>query len=136
MPERNRTIDDSGIRLDGHLIDFPAITGTGVNAGQAAALAGPLVAFLNMLPYYLDSTGALAYKSNTTTLTHTPELTYGPNHPLAGQPITALFSDGAYPIQFGNAPMPFIDMDMFPPHTLRQLLVILTDIRDTILNAT
>lgn len=136
MPERNRTIDDSGIRLDGNLLDFPQITGTSVTPEQAAALAGPLQALLDMIPYQLDERGTLDYRSNTIALNHTPVLRYGEGHPLEGELITALWSDGAYATRFGNAPMPFIDMDMIPPHTLTQFLRVLTDIRNVIVNAT
>lgn len=133
---RNRTTSDSGVRLGGDLFNFPPITGTGVNPAVAAELAGPLLSFLASLPYYLDEQGKLAYKSNTLALSHEPELIYGPDHPLAGQKIWALYSDGAYMTRFGNAPMPFIDMDQIPPHTLEILLKILQEAANTIANAT
>jgi len=136
MPDRNRTIDDSGIRLGGNLLELAPITGTGVAPEDALAISGPLAAFLNSLPYYLDEQGHLAYKSNTTTLTHTPILRYGPTHPLAGELITALFNDGAYAVQYGGAPMPFIDLDMIGPVALRMLLKILTEIAEVQASAT
>lgn len=136
MPERNRTIGDSGIRLGGNLLDLPPITGTGVSSEDAVAIAGPLVAFIQSLPYYLDEQGQLSYKSNTIALNHTPELEYGPGHPLAGEPITALYNDGAYAMQYGGAPMPFIDMDLISPVALKQLLTILNEIATVQASAT
>lgn len=128
MPDRNRTIDDSGVRLGGDLLDIPPITGTGVSEEDALAIAAPLIAWLDSLPYYLDEQNQLAYKSATTTLNHLPTLVYGPNHPDSGDPIWAQFNDGAYATMHGGAPMPFIDMDMISPVALRQLLIILTQI--------
>jgi len=136
MPERNRTIGDSGIRLGGNLLEMPPIVGTGVSAPNAIAVAAPLVAFIASLPYYLDTEGQLAYKSNTTTLTHLPILRYGANHPLAGELIEALFNDGAYALQYGGAPMPFIDMDMIGPVALKSLLKVLTEIAEIQASAT
>ena len=131
----NRTINDSGVRLGGDLLGLPPVVGTGVTPAQAADMAGPLLAFMAMIPYQLDEFGTLAYKSNTRALTHAPELTYGPAHPLAGQPIVALYADGAYITRFGGAPMPFIDWDMFPPHTLEKLLAALQEVATAQLNA-
>ena len=135
MPQ-NRTITDSGVQLSGNLFSFPPIVGTGVTPAQAAAMAAPLLAFLASLPYYLDEHGVIAYRTNTLALSHEPELTYGPGHPLAGQPIVAGYSDGDYITRFGGAPMPFIDMDTIPPYALQQWLNYLYGIRDAILNAT
>lgn len=136
MPERNRTIADSGIRLGGNLLEIPPITGTGITAATAITLASPLVNFIGSLPYYLDAENQLAYKSNTTTLAHTPILRYGPTHPRAGQLIRAQFNDGAYALQYGGAPMPFIDMDMIGPVALKSLLKVLTEIAETQASAT
>jgi hypothetical protein len=133
---RNRTIDDAGVRLDGKLWDIPPITGTGVSPTQAAAIAGPLALWIAQLPYQLDERGRLDYRSNTISLSHKAELTYGPGHPLAGQTIEALYSDGSYINRFGGAPMPYIDFDNMPPYTLELLLGLLTDIRNAMLNAT
>lgn len=133
---QNRTISDSGVRLDGNLLDLPPIVGTGVTPAQAADMAGPLLALLAMIPYELDEQGRIAYKSNTRALTHPPELTYGPEHPLAGQPIEALYSDGAYITRWGGAPMPFIDWDMIPPIALENFLRALQEVVDAQVNAT
>lgn len=133
---RNRTIDDSGVRLDGDLWDIPPIIGTGVTPTQAAELAGPLVAWINQLPYRLDAHGKLDYQSNTIALSHAAQLTYGPGHPLAGQTIEALYSDGAYIIRYGGAPMPYIDFDNMPPYTLEMLLRVMTQLATTIASAT
>ena len=136
MPQRNRTIDDSGVRLDGSLFDFAPITGTGVTTAQAIAVAGPLTEFLESLPYYLDERGTLAYRSGSLALHHTPELRYGPDHPQAGELIFASGENAAYVTKHGGAPMPFIDMDNIPPHTLQMWLNFLYGIRDAVLNAT
>jgi len=136
MPFNNRTITDSGVRLDGNLLDLAAPSGTGVTPAQAAALAGPLLDFLTMIPYELDEQGRIAYRTNTLALNHTPVLTYAPGHPLAGQPIVAGFSDGDYITRFGGAPMPFIDFDTISPFALEKLLGALYEIRDAIVNAT
>lgn len=128
---RNRTIDDSGVRLNGDMWDIPPITGTGVTPAQAAALAGPLALWLQQLPYQLDEHGRIDYRSNTLALSHKAQLTYGPPHPLAGQTIEALYSDGSYIQRFGGAPMPFIDFDQFPPHTLEMMLRLLNTIVQT-----
>ena len=133
---QNRTISDSGVRLGGDLHNFPVITGSGVSPAQALALAAPLIQFLNSIPYTLDEHGSIAYRTNTLALSHQPELTYGPTHPKAGQPIFAGYSDGDYITRFGGAPMPFIDMDHIPPAALQMFLIYLAGIRDTILNAT
>lgn len=133
---RNRTIDDSGVRLDGNMWDLPPITGTGVSNVQAAALAQPLLYWLQQLPYQLDEHGKIDYRSNTIALSHAPALTYGPGHPLVGQPIEALYSDGAYVQRYGGAPMPFIDFDSIPPYTLEMLLVLLNGIVQNIASAT
>ena len=133
---QNRTISDSGVQLSGDLLNLPAVTGTGVTPAQAADVAGPLLAFLAMIPYELDQYGRVAYKSNTRALTHAPELTYGPEHPLAGQTIDALYSDGAYITRFGGAPMPFIDWDFIPPITMEKLLQALTEIAQAQASAT
>ena len=136
MADRNRTIHDSGIRLDGNLLDIVTPTATGVTPPQAGALAQPLLDYLACIPYELDEQGEIAYRTPTMTLTHTPELTYAANHPLAGQPILADFNGGDYITRHGGAPMPFIDMDMIPPHALKVFLQHLYEIRDAILNAT
>lgn len=136
MPARNRSIDDSGVRLDGSLFDFTPITGTGVTPAQAIAVAGPLTEFLNSLPYYLDERGTLAYRSGSTALHHTPELRYGPDHPQAGELIFASGEHAAYVTKHGGAPMPFIDLDTVSPHALTQLLTILTEAQAAMLNAT
>lgn len=136
MPQRNRTIDDSGVRLDGSLFDFTPITGTGLTSAQAIALAGPLTEFLNSLPYYLDERGTLAYRSGPIALHHTPELRYGPDHPQAGELIFASGEHAAYVTKHGGAPMPFIDLDTVSPHALTQLLTILNEVQAAMLNAT
>ena len=136
MPARNRSIDDSGVRLDGSLFDFTPITGTGVTAAQAIAIAGPLTEFLNSLPYYLDERGTLAYRSGSIALHHTPELRYGPDHPQAGELIFASGEHAAYVTKHGGAPMPFIDLDTVSPHALTQLLTILNEVQMAMLNAT
>ena len=136
MPQRNRTIDDSGVRLDGSLFDFAPITGTGVTTAQAIAVAGPLTEFLESLPYYLDERGTLAYRSGSLALHHTPELRYGPDHPQAGELIFASGENAAYVTKHGGAPMPFIDMDTIPPYALEKLLGALYEIRNAVLNAT
>lgn len=136
MPQRNRTIDDSGVRLDGSLFDFTPITGTGLTSAQAIALAGPLTEFLNSLPYYLDERGTLAYRSGPIAMHHTPELRYGPDHPQAGELIFASGEHAAYVTKHGGAPMPFIDLDTVSPHALTQLLTILNEMQAAMLNAT
>lgn len=136
MSDRNRTINDSGVRLDGNLLALAAPTGTGVTPAQAADAAQPLLDFLAMIPYDLDEFGKIAYRTNTLTLDHAPELTYAPGHPLAGQPILADYSGGDYITRFGGAPMPFIDFDTIPPYALEKLLGALHEVRDAILNAT
>lgn len=136
MADRNRTIHDSGIRLDGDLLDVVTPTGTGVTPAQAAAMAQPLLDYLAMIPYELDEAGEIAYRTPTMTLTHAPELTYAPGHPLAGQPILADFNGGDYITRHGGAPMPFIDMDMISPHALKIMLQHLYKLRDAMLNAT
>lgn len=136
MPQRNRSIDDSGVRLDGSLFDFTPITGTGLTSAQAIALAGPLTEFLNSLPYYLDERGTLAYRSGPIALHHTPELRYGPDHPQAGELIFASGEHAAYVTKHGGAPMPFIDLDTVSPHALTQLLTILNEMQTAMLNAT
>ena len=133
---RNRTIDDSGVRLDGDMWDIPPITGTGVTPEQAAELAAPLQLWLAQLPHKLDAHGKLEYASNTLALSHMPQLRYGPGHPLEGELIWARYSDGAYVQRFGGAPMPFIDFDSIHPHTLEMLLRLLTSITATIASAT
>jgi hypothetical protein len=135
MPYENRTIHDSGVRLDGNLLDIATPAGTGVTPAQAAALAAPLLDFLNMIPYSLDEHGRIAYRTNTLALTHQPILVYAPNHPLAGQPILAQYNDGDYITRHGGAPMPFIDFDTIPPYALEKLLGALYEIRNAILNA-
>ena len=135
MPQRNRTIDDSGVRLNGNLFDFTPVTGTGVTPTQAIAVTGPLTEFLDSLPYYLDEHGTLAYRVPSSALNHEPELRYGPDHPLAGQLIFAS-SDGAYVTKHGGAPMPFIDMDTMSPYAVQQLLVLLNAAQNAMLNAT
>lgn len=134
--QRNRTIDDSGVRLDGDMWDFPPITGTGVTIAQAAALAAPLQMWLSQLPYQLDAQGKIDYRSNTLALSHEPILRYGPGHPLEGELIRALYSDGAYVQKFGGAPMPFIDFDSFPPYTLEMLLRLMNQMVENIASAT
>ena len=136
MSDQNRTLTDSGVRLNGNLLDVTPITGTGMSPAQAIAAAQPIVDFLACLPYTLDEFGEIAYRGNSTTLTHTPELTYAVGHPLAGQLINADFSGGDYAIKFGGGPMPFIDMDTIPPFALKKWLQALHDFRDAILNAT
>lgn len=133
---KNRTISDSGVQLGGNLFAQIPVTGTGVTPAQATALAAPLLQFLNSLPATLDERGVLAYRTNTLALSHVPQLTYGPNHPNAGQLIFAGYSDGDYITRFGGAPMPFIDMDTIPPHALQMWLGFLHGVRDAILNAT
>ena len=136
MPQRNRTIDDSGVRLAGSLFDVAPITGTGVTTAQAIAVTGPLTEFLESLPYYLDERGTLAYRSGSLALHHPPELRYGPGHPQAGELIFASGENAAYVIKHGGAPMPFIDLDTVSPHALAQLLTILTEAQAAMLNAT
>ena len=136
MTHENRTIHDTGVRLDGNLLDIATPSGTGVTPAQALALASPLTDFLNMIPYSLDEHGRIAYRTNTLAMTHTPVLTYAPGHPLAGQPILAGYNDGDYITRHGGAPMPFIDMDTIPPHALEKLLGALYEIRNAQLNAT
>ena len=136
MPARNRTVDDSGVRLDGSLFDFAAVTGTGVTTAQAIAVAAALTEFLESLPYYLDERGTLAYRSGSLALHHTPELRYGPDHPQAGELIFASGENAAYVTKHGGAPMPFIDLDTVSPHALAQLLTILTEAQAAMLNAT
>lgn len=135
MTLRNRTIDNTGVRMDGSLLDLDPITGSGVTVEQAAAVAAPLAGFLASLPYYLDDQGKLAYKSATIAINHEPVLTYGPNHPLAGQVAAALYTDGAYATMRGGAPMPFFDMDMISPYALEQLLKVLNEILAVQVNA-
>lgn len=132
---RNRTIDDHGVQLSGELFDFPDIVGTGVTPAQAAALAAPLTAFLASIPYYLDEQNKLAYRTNTVALAHAPELVYAPHHPLAGQPIVADLDGGDYMTKHGGAPMPFIDMDLIDPESLRKLLIVLQAMQANVLNA-
>lgn len=136
MPFNNRTITDSGVRLDGNLLALQAPAGTGVTPLQAVEMAQPLLDFLAMIPYELDEHGRIAYRTNTLAITHTPVLTYADGHPLAGQPIVAKFSDGDYITRFGGAPMPFIDFDTIPPYALEKLLGALHEVRDAMLNAT
>lgn len=132
----NRTIQDSGVQLENLPHDLPAITGTGVTPAQAAALAAPITAFLASLPYELDERGILAYRTNTLALSHPAYLTYGPGHPLAGQPINAGWNDGDYITQHGGAPMPFIDLDRMPPDVLNKLLKIFQNLAVTVASAT
>lgn len=136
MAKRNRTIDNTGVLMSGNLVDIDAVTGTGVTPVQAAAVAQPLKDWLDSLPYYLDDQGVLAYKSATTSLSHTPALRYAPPHPLAGQLIEALYTDGAYATMRGGAPMPFIDFDMIGPHALQQFLLVMNQILTTQASAT
>ena len=133
---QNRTISDSGVQLGGTMFQPVPVTGTGVTTTQAAALAAPIMQFLASLPFTLDERGVLAYRTNTLALSHEPALTYGPGHPLEGQLIFAGYSDGDYITRFGGAPMPFIDMDNIPPHTLQMWLNFLYGIRNAVLNAT
>lgn len=135
MP-RNRTIDDTGTLLDGNLLVIPPVEDTGVTPEQAVAVAGPLANWIASLPYYLDEQDQIAYRGNTTTLTHTPELRYGPGHPQEGELIEAAWNDGAYVVQYGGAPMPFIDMDLIGPVALRNLLIILRQILQAQASAT
>jgi hypothetical protein len=128
MPDRNRTITDSGVRLSGNLLEIPPIEDLGVTPEDALAIAAPLIAFIDSLPYYLDEQNQLAYKSSTIAINHTPILEYGPGHPDEGDPIMAKFNDGAYATRYGGAPMPFIDMDMIGPVALKQLLIVLNEI--------
>lgn len=134
--KRNRTIDNSGVMLDGNLMDLDPITGTGVTEEQAAEIAGPLKVFLDSLPYYLDDQKKLAYKSASIAINHTPVLTYKAPHPKAGKVAAALYTDGAYATMRGGAPMPAIDMDMIGPYALEQLLIILNQILATQVSAT
>lgn len=134
--KRNRTIDNSGVMLDGNLMDLDPITGTGVTEEQAAEIAGPLKVFLDSLPYYLDDQKKLAYRSASIAINHTPVLTYKAPHPKAGEVAAALYTDGAYATMRGGAPMPAIDMDMIGPYALEQLLIILNQILETQISAT
>ena len=136
MPARNRTVDDSGVRLDGSLFDFAPITGTGVSSAQAIAVAAPLTELLASLPYYLDERGTLAYRGPSIAMQHTPELRYAPGHPQEGELIFASGEYAAYVTKHGGAPMPFIDLDTVAPHALGQLLTILTEAQTAMLNAT
>lgn len=136
MSKQNRTINDSGVRLDGNLLDLAPPAGTGVTPAQAAALAQPILDFLAMIPFDLDEHGKLAYRTATNTMTHTPVLLYAAGHPLAGQPILADFSGGDYITRFGGAPMPFVDFDTIPPYALEKILGAVHEIRNAVLNAT
>lgn len=136
MPYVNRTITDSGVQLDGNLFSPGIITGTGVTPAQAIALAAPLVAWLESIPYTLDERGVLSYRSGSVALTHAPELLYAPGHPKAGQPIFADYLDGDIITRYSGAPMPFLDFDTIDPHALKNLLNVLRSVRDAILNAT
>jgi hypothetical protein len=133
---QNRTINDSGVQLENLPHDLAPITGTGVTPAQAAALAAPLTAFIASLPYELDERGILAYRTNTLALSHPAYLTYGPGHPLAGQPINAGWNDGDYITKHGGAPMPFIDMDRMPVDVLNKLLKTLQNMAVTVASAT
>lgn len=127
-PGRNRTAYDSGVRLDGIMFAGVPITGTGVSPAQAAALAAPLAAFLQQIPYDLDSEGRLAYTASIGTLNHLAELKYAPDHPdpaKQGQPVMADLLGGDYITKYGGAPMPFIDLDRIEPQALESLLIIL-----------
>lgn len=135
MAIRNRTIDSTGVQLSGELLNLDPITGTGVDATQAAAIAAPLKGWLDSLPYYLDEQGKIAYKSASIAINHPPVLTYAEGHPLAGQVAKALYDDGAYITMRGGAPMPFIDMDMISPYALEQLLKVLNEILEVQVNA-
>lgn len=128
MAIRNRTIDNSGIIMNGSLLDLDPITTSGVTPTQAAAIAAPLAGWLDSLPYYLDEQGKLAYKSASNAINHTPVLTYGPGHPLEGQVAEALYNDGAYITMRGGAPMPFVDMDGIPAYALEKILTVLNEI--------
>lgn len=132
---QNRTTTDSGVRLDGNLLDLAVPSGLGVNSTQAVGVAGPLIKFLNSLPYTLDEGGEIAYRTNTLALTHASELRFADGHPKAGEPIAAEFSGGDYITRFGGAPMPFIDMDTIPPYALKQMLGALYEVRDAMINA-
>lgn len=136
MTKINRTTTDSGVRLDGDLLDLVAPTGTGVTSAQALALAGPLDTFLALIPYELDEYGKIGYRTATNALTHTPAMVYADGHPLAGQPAVADRSGGDYHTRFGGAPMPFIDFDMIPPFALEKMLGALNEIRAAIVSAT
>jgi hypothetical protein len=136
MEFRNRTLEDSGVRLDGLPIEFVSATGTGITPTQAAAAAAPVLQFLSMFPYVLDEQGHIDYRTNTLALNHTPQLRYGPTHPKAGQLIEAGWNDGAYITRTNGAPMPFIDMDMWPPHTLEKVLAILTALAAAVASTT
>jgi hypothetical protein len=135
MPS-NRTLSDSGVRMSGDILNLAPITGTGVSSPQAAALAAPLIAWMQSLPYALDEHGKIGYKLPTIALNHAPILEYGAGHPNEGQPIVAEWNDGAYATLHGGAPMPFSDLDMIPPYALEVLLKVLTEISVNIASAT
>lgn len=136
MADQNRTLSDSGVQLAGNLPIVAAIVGTGVTPAAAILLAAPITDFLACIPYELDEFGEIAYRGNTNSLSHAPELTYAVGHPLAGQPIDADLSGGDYALRFGGAPMPFLDMDTISPFALKQWLKLMYAQRDAILNAT
>lgn len=136
MPFSNRTITDSGVRLDGNLLGIATPSASGVTPSQAIALAQPLMDFLDLIPYELDEAGRIAYRTNTLAINHTPVLRYAAGHPKAGELIEAGYSDGDQATKFGGAPMPFIDFDTISPYALEKLLGALYEVRNAILNAT
>lgn len=133
---QNRTTNDTGVRLDGNLLDIQPIAGTGITPAQAVAATSPLLQFLDQIPYVLDAQGEIDYRTNTHALSHEPELTFAPGHPDAGQPILADYTGGAFVTRFGGVPMPFNDFDKIDPFALKIWLQALYDIRDAMLNAT
>lgn len=133
---RNRTAEDSGVIIDGPYFASTPITGLGVTPAQTAALAAPLLAFLQQIPYDLDEKGQLAHRKSTRALNHLAELVYAPDHPDAGQPVFAGLLDGDYITKYGGAPMPFIDMDRIHPDTLAIILSIMTTMATQIATAT
>lgn len=137
MVDRNRTIDNTGVRLDGTLLDLDVPTGLSVTTAQATGVSAPLKTFIDSLPYYLDEQGKLAYKSATIAINHSPvKLKYKAPHPLAGSPIVAQYNDGAYATMRGGAPMPFIDLDMIGPTALEKFLGVLNEIYEAQVSAT
>lgn len=136
MAFQNRTVNDSGVNLGGLPVALAPITGTGVTPAQAASLAAPVLAMLAQFPYELDERGMLAYRTGTIALTHPAWLTYGPDHPLAGQPIQADWNNGDTITRHGGAPMPFIDMDRMPADVLNKLLKMLQQMAVNIASAT
>ena len=138
---RNRTAFETGVIINGQVFSGTPITGTGVTNAQAMALAAPILALLQQIPYDLDAEGRLAYLPSKRALTHTPELVYGAGavdangNSLEGQPAEDAYLGGDFITKYFGAPMPFIDMDRIHPQTLEQLLIILNGIAQQIASA-